>query len=102
MEIVTEGEEGDSFFVVGSGRFEVSSRDGGYLRTLGPGDHFGEIALLMSVPRTATVAATTPGRLFRLSREGFSGLVADAFGSGKVASWSTRVINDRTGRGEGA
>jgi putative peptide zinc metalloprotease protein len=101
-EIVREGEEGDSFFAVGSGRFEVTNREAGHLRTLGPGDHFGEIALLMSVPRTATVTSMTPGRVFRLSREGFSSLVADAFSSGKVASWaSTRVINDRTGRREG-
>ena len=81
----------------------MTSEERGLLATLGPGDHFGEIALLMSVPRTATVTSITPGRVFRLSRDGFSSLVADAFRSGKVASSaSSRVINDRIGRGEGA
>ena len=47
--------------------------------TLGPGEHFGEIALIEHVPRTATVAARTPVRAFRLDRDGFDELVAGSF-----------------------
>jgi putative peptide zinc metalloprotease protein len=99
-EVVTEGEEGDSFYAVGSGRFEVSSQEQGRIRELGPGDHFGEIALLMSVPRTATVRALTPARVFRLDREGFASLVAGAFRAGKVASWAgARTVEVDPGAG---
>ncbi len=45
------------------------------LRTLGPGEVFGEIGLLSSVPRTATVTAVEAGRLFALDKAGFLGLV---------------------------
>jgi CRP-like cAMP-binding protein/Zn-dependent protease len=76
--VIREGEEGDTFFAVGSGRLRVV-KDGRELRTIGPGAHFGEIALLLDVPRTATVEAITPVRVFCLGRPGFDRLVADAF-----------------------
>ena len=52
--------------------------------TLGPGAHFGEIALLKHVPRTASVVARTPVRAFRLDRAGFDGLMAGAFRKGTL------------------
>jgi CRP/FNR family transcriptional regulator len=57
-EITTEGESGLGFFVIEEGNATVS-RDGKIVRNLGPGDFFGEIALIDSGPRSATVIAST-------------------------------------------
>jgi CRP-like cAMP-binding protein len=54
----------------GTGAFETVI-DGRPVRTLRDGDHFGEIALLFDVPRTATVRCLQPGTLWRLRREDF-------------------------------
>jgi CRP-like cAMP-binding protein len=84
--LVREGEPGDAFYVIRSGRAEVT-KDGEVLRSLDPGDFFGEIALLEDSPRTATVTATTPMRAFRLDREGFTRLVREAFRAGTLAAY---------------
>ncbi len=57
-EIATEGKSGVGFFVIEDGNATVSV-DGEIVRTLGPGEYFGEIALIDSGPRSATVVATT-------------------------------------------
>jgi CRP-like cAMP-binding protein len=81
--LVVEGDEGDSFYAVSSGRFDVEA--GGELKqTLGAGSYFGEIALLLDVPRTATVVARTPARVFRLDRAGFDLLLAGSFRRGTL------------------
>jgi CRP-like cAMP-binding protein/Zn-dependent protease len=81
--LVVEGDEGDSFYAVSSGRFDVEA--GGELKqTLGAGSYFGEIALLLDVPRTATVVARTPARVFRLDRAGFDRLLAGSFRRGTL------------------
>jgi CRP-like cAMP-binding protein len=67
---VRQGDTGDLFYVVESGRLSVSV-DGVVTRTLGPGDFFGEIALLRDVPRTATVAAESEVLLQTLGRDAF-------------------------------
>jgi CRP-like cAMP-binding protein len=56
--ITTEGESGVGFFVIEEGNATVSLK-GEILRTLKPGDHFGEIALIDEGPRSATVMAST-------------------------------------------
>jgi hypothetical protein len=56
--VIREGTGGAAFFLIESGEAAVSSR-GAHLRTLGPGDHFGEVALIDGGPRSATVTATT-------------------------------------------
>jgi CRP-like cAMP-binding protein len=69
--IVTEGEAGDEFFVIADGAAEVL-RSGNAVAKLGPGDYFGELALLDPAPRDATVAATAPSNLLVLSRDVFT------------------------------
>jgi hypothetical protein len=68
--VVTEGERGRHFFVIADGQFEVT-RGNERLRTLGPGDWFGELALLRDVPRTATVTSLGPSSLWMVEREAF-------------------------------
>ena len=88
--LVTEGEPSDLFYVIRSGQAKVS-KGGEEIRMLGPGSHFGEIGLLRSAPRSATVTSVTPIRAFALDREGFDSVVAEAFtrGSLKLASGRT-------------
>jgi CRP-like cAMP-binding protein len=74
-ELVREGEAGDRFYLVAEGDLDVR-RDGEPLRTLHPGDFFGEIALLRDVPRTATVTARDDGLLYALDRDDFLRVVS--------------------------
>lgn len=68
--VVREGEAGDAFFVIEQGRVAVTQR-GAVLRELGPGDWFGELALLRDVPRTASVRTLTDVTLMVLDRDPF-------------------------------
>jgi hypothetical protein len=68
--IVREGCDGDRFFLVAKGELDVSVR-GSYVRTLGPADGFGEIALLRDGVRTATVTTSSPVTLYALARAPF-------------------------------
>jgi MFS family permease len=68
--VVSRGEAGNHFYAIAAGKAGVELDDG-TIRELGPGDSFGEIALLRDVPRTATVRALEPLRLFALERDEF-------------------------------
>ena len=83
--IMREGDVGDSFYAISSGQVDIV-KDERLVTTIGRGSYFGEVALLMEVPRTATVIARTPVRAFRLDREGFDRLVGDAFRRGTLIS----------------
>ena len=86
--IVREGEPGDRFYVVRSGQVSILGR------TFGPGEAFGEIALLRNVPRTATAVAVTDVELVALEREPF---VAAVTGHAPSAAAADTVIAARLG-----
>ncbi len=69
-EIAVRGREGVGFMVILDGEAEVSTPDGGR-RVLGPGDHFGEMALLDQGGRSATVTARTDLRLAAIAEWNF-------------------------------
>jgi hypothetical protein len=68
--VVRQGEPAEDMFLIGSGVFDAEV-DGQRVRTMHQGDHFGEIGLLFSVARTATVRCVQAGALWRLRREDF-------------------------------
>lgn len=74
--IMQEGKSGDEFFIVATGKASVK-RSGREVAVLGPGDYFGELALLDRAPRNASVTATTELEVFVLGRREFNGLVAE-------------------------
>jgi CRP/FNR family transcriptional regulator, cyclic AMP receptor protein len=72
--LIREGEAGREFFILVEGSAEVT-RDDASLRTMRPGDFFGEIALLCDLPRTATVTTTTPSAALVVTDRHFKALV---------------------------
>jgi MFS family permease len=90
-EVIVQGEHGDRFFLIESGRVEVFE-NGEFRRNEGPGESFGEIALLHDVPRTATVRTTAPTRLLALEREQFLTAVTGHRRSHQLAG---DVVEDR-------
>jgi CRP/FNR family transcriptional regulator, cyclic AMP receptor protein len=74
--IAAEGDPGQGLFIMGAGEADVTV-GGKKVNQLGPGDSFGEMALLDGGPRTATVTATTPVTVYVLSQWAFRGILAD-------------------------
>ncbi len=74
--IVRQGDEGEALFVVLEGRARVV-RSGRTVVRLGPGDFFGEIAVLNKRPRTASVVADSPLRCLVLHRDELRKILAD-------------------------
>jgi len=74
--IAREGEPGIGLFVIADGTAEVTI-GGAKKASLGPGDFFGEIALLDGGPRTATVTATSDVKLLGLTEWVFRGLMQE-------------------------
>jgi predicted MFS family arabinose efflux permease len=73
--VCVQGDPGDSFYVIEEGEAEVLG-DGASVRTMGPGDGFGEIALLRDIPRTATVRARDDLVVLEIGRDAFLEVVA--------------------------
>ena len=77
--MIVEGEPGDRFFVLLSGLAAVSQSSLGKRRVLRAGEYFGEVALAMDVPRTATVTAMTPCVVASCDSETFDQLLRPIF-----------------------
>ena len=77
--VVREGEGGDRFYVVLSGVLATSQASLGPRGLLRPGDTFGEVALAMDVPRTASVRALTPAVVASCDRATFDEYVRPLF-----------------------
>lgn len=91
--VVRQGEPADDFFVVAAGALDVTSSGGRagrptFVRSLGPGDVFGEIGLLERRPRTATVKATETTTLYRVAGADFLRVVT----GGDVAQAAIREL----------
>ena len=74
--IIKQGDEGDKFYIVDSGTYDVRVRDDeGVMQTVfqyeTPGAAFGELSLMYGKPRAATVAATSSGQLWAINRIAF-------------------------------
>jgi CRP-like cAMP-binding protein len=77
--LVREGEPGERFYFVFAGMLSVSNRAMGTRSVLKPGDYFGEVALAMDVPRTATVTAITPAVVASCDRDTFDEILRPLF-----------------------
>ena len=83
--LVREGDPGDRFFVLLSGVAGVSQSGLGERRVLKAGEFFGEVALAMHIPRTATVTAMTPCVVASCDEATFDELVRPLFADDGVA-----------------
>jgi CRP/FNR family cyclic AMP-dependent transcriptional regulator len=90
--LVREGAAGHEAFVVAEGRAAVT-RDGRTVAELGPGDLFGELALLTRSPRDATVTAITPMVLVVFEERALRGLMIEvpALGRALIARLARRL-----------
>jgi len=95
--LIRQGEPGDAYYAIAAGELDAS-QDGHFLRQCGRGEGVGEIALLRSIPRTATVVAHTDATVYELDREPFltavlghaptqrqAGLIADTWFATRAA-----------------
>jgi CRP-like cAMP-binding protein len=99
--IVTQGTPGQAFYLLTAGRVEIL-RDGVSLGAFGPGDFFGEMSLLDSAPRSATIRAIDQVSCLMLSSWDFKALLerhpSIAIKLLEVLSRRLRVADERIGR----
>jgi CRP-like cAMP-binding protein len=98
--IARQGAPADKFFVVLDGEIAVTRDEDGEaepVTTLGPGDFFGEIAVLRDTPRSATLAASSDCELLAMERDAFRSIVAQSLGT--VADFD-RILRERLGGDE--
>lgn len=100
--VVKEGQSGDYFYVLDRGEARVTTVAGCTDVTLGPGQYFGEEALVADAPRNATVTMLDDGVLMRLGKEDFNTLLRDPLqqyltrGELQVMTGQTRLVDVRT------
>jgi MFS family permease len=95
--VIRANEAGERFYIVADGEFEILA--GEARAAARAGDHFGEIALLGNVPRTATVRAVVDSDLYALERSDF---LAAVTGHSDVRAAGESIAADRLARGSGA
>lgn len=99
--IMREGDDGDDFYLIVDGEVDVDV-GGRVVKRLGPGDYFGEIALLYQTPRTATVTAVSPLQTLGFDGAHFVAAVTGYLGStatiGAVAEARMAENRERLGR----
>jgi putative peptide zinc metalloprotease protein len=101
-DIILQGERGDRFYILAGGSADVlrSASDGGMekIDQKGPGQYFGETALVADQPRNATIRAATPTLVYALDRRDFESLVkaevslVENLNSGVAHSWLLRAM----------
>lgn len=80
-QVIREGDEGLTLYVVGSGEYDCSKNINGvntYLKTYKTGEYFGELALMYNAPRAASIKCTQSGVLYALDRQTFKHVVEEA------------------------
>jgi CRP-like cAMP-binding protein len=94
--IIEQGKPGVGFFVIGTGSATVTIRSKA-IRSLGPGDHFGEVALIDDGPRMAEVTADTDMECFALPSWQFRAFVKDHpdVAWALMQSLVKRIVRDR-------
>jgi cAMP-dependent protein kinase regulator len=89
IKVISQGDQGDYFYVVESGNFDIFVNKSGKIETgpdglgdkvgnTGPGGSFGELALMYNAPRAATVQSTEPSTLWALDRLTFRRILMDS------------------------
>ena len=96
-ELTREGEHGNEFIIVLEGEAEVKVGDA-VVATRGPGDYFGEIALIANRPRTATVTAKTPMKIEVIGRREFQTMLHD---NPSIATELLGIAADRLAENDG-
>ncbi|MEA2151593.1 MAG: hypothetical protein QOD69_3423 [Solirubrobacteraceae bacterium] len=91
--VIHQNDHGYRFYVVAEGEFDVDE-SARWLRRQGPGEYFGEIALLRDVPRTAGVTAVGDGLLFAIGRDDF---LAAVTGHARAVEAADDVVGARLG-----
>ena len=95
--VARQGGPADKFFIVVDGELEVTREEGGsteVVASVGPGDLFGEMAILFDKPRGTSARATKPTKLLVLDGDTFRSVVAQALGTSPDFD---QIIRDRIG-----
>jgi uncharacterized protein YhbP (UPF0306 family) len=102
--VVRQGGPADKFFIVVDGELEVLRDEDGeehQLATLGPGQLFGEIAIMRDTARASTLRAIEPATLLAMDRDTFRGLVAQSLGTTGDFDQVIQQRLERLGEGDG-
>ena len=94
-EVVAQGDDGDELFIVLTGKVQVEAA-GAKIAALGPGQHFGEMALIDKAARSADVKALEPSSLLAIRRKDFFDIIRKDHGIAVKLLWSfLGVLNER-------